>query len=455
MGIIIIAVKVPLAKIPFIKSRRVFMSIVDKGNKSDNSTEENFSRDDEEFNTEIALIRVDTFINQQNFLEAIEVLFELDKKKYVNDEIDLLREKIVSKGDFIEYVIKGYHLYKNRDYESSLEYFEKYLKENPKDKKAWELRAEIEEKLNKFEEAIHSYEKLEKITEDLRIYRKKASCFYRLGDVKETINCLDYIIEKDPLNKDAIEFKKSCLNQYRTTGMKEVSRKRKNSGESETWWEKNKKNIEISILSIFIILFAIYYFGKNIFLFNGLDSKDTAIKIKSIFSLKGNNKDNVINALIEKLKDKDPLVRATTVYVIGETGNKKALEALLPLLKDRDWSVRANTLDAIKKINAPVSVEPVIELVNNQNEYTDIRLKGLETLENIDNSRLSLLLPLLLEDKEKKIRIFASTCMARLSLKHYLSKLESRLQIETSPEVSSALAGAINKLKKKNKEEKI
>ena len=425
------------------------MDIVDKSNVSDNSMKENFSGDDEEFNTELTLIRVDTLINQQNFLEAIEVLFELDKKKYVKDEIDLLREKIVSKGDFVEYGIKGYHFYKNRDYENSLEYFEKYLKENSKDKKAWELRAEIEEKLNKFEEAIHSYEKLEKLSEDLRIYRKKASCFYRMGNVKESINCLDYIIKKEPGNKDAIEFKKSCLNQYRTKGIREVPRNSKNNEEAENWWNKNKKTIEISIATIFIILFAVYYFGKNIFLFNGLNSKDTGVKIESILSLRGNNEDNAINALIEKLKDEDPLVRATTVYVIGETGSRRALEALLPLLKDPDWSVRTNTVEALKKIKAPASIEPLIELVKNQNEYADIRLKGLETLEVIDNSSLSPLLPLLLEDKEKKIRIFTATCMARLSLKNHLAKLEARLAIETSPEVSSALALAINRLKKK------
>ncbi len=424
------------------------MSIVNKGNAD---SKENFpgAGEDEEFNTELALIRVDTLINQQNFLEAIEVLFELDKKKYVKDEIELLREKIADKGDFVEYAIKGHHFYKNRDYENSLEYFEKYLKENPKDKKAWELRAEIEEKLDKLEEAINSYEKLEKLTEDLRIYRKKASCFYRLGNVKESINCLDYIIEKDPGNKDAIEFKKSCLTQYRTKGIREVPKNTKNNEEIETWWKKNKKNIEISILAVFIILFAIYYFGKNIFIFKGLNSNDTGTKIKSILSLRGNNKDSAVNALIEKLKDKDPLVRATTVCIIGETGKESTLQSLLPLLRDPDWSVRSNTLDALKKIKSRASIEPVIELVKNQNEYTDIRLKGLETLEFIDNSRLSLLLPVLLEDKEKNIRIFTAKAMARLSLKNHLPKLEARLAIETNRDVSSALAMAINNLKKK------
>ncbi len=431
------------------------MSIVDKDNTTER--EENFpaSGEDEEFNTELALIRVDTLINQQNFLEAIEVLFELDKKKYVKDEIELLREKIAGKGDFVEYAIKGHYFYKNRDYNNSLEYFEKYLKENPKDKKAWELRAEIEEKLDKLEEAIISYEKLEKLTEDLKIYRKKASCFYRLGNVKESINCLDYIIEKDPGNKDAIEFKKSCLTQYRTKGIREVPKNKKNNEKTEMWWKKNKKNIEISILALFIIICVTYYFGKNIFLFGGLNSNDAGIKIKSILSLRGNNKDSVFNALIEKLKDNDPMVRATAVCVLGETGKESTLEAILPLMKDRDWSVRANTLEALKKIKSPASIEPIIELVKNRNEYADIRLKGLETLELIDNSRLSLLLPVLLEDKEKKIRIFTAKTMARLSLKNHLPKLEARLSIETNSDVSSALAMAINNLKKKNKEEKL
>ena len=429
------------------------MSIVDKGNIS--GEKESFSGEDEEFNTEIALVRVDTLINQQNFLEAIEVLFELDKKNYVKDEIEQLREKIAGKGDFVEYAIKGHYFYKSRDYENSLECFEKYLKENPKDKKAWELRAEIEEKLNKLEEAICSYENMEKLTDDLRIYRKKASCFYRAGNVKECIGCLDYIIGKDPGNNDAIEFKKSCLTQYRTKGIREVPRNTKNNEKSETWWEKNKKNIEISVVAIFIILFVVYYSGKHIFIFNGLNSKDTGVKIKSILSLRGNNDDDTLNALIEKLKDKDPVVRSTAVCIIGETGKERAWEALLPLLKDRDWSVRGNTLDALKRMKVLASIEPVIEVVKNQDEYTDIRLKGLETLEAIDNSRLSPLLPGLLEDKEAKMRIFAATCMGRLSLRNHLAKLEARLAVETSPEVSSALALSINRLKKKNKEEKI
>ncbi|MEQ8221754.1 MAG: HEAT repeat domain-containing protein [Candidatus Eremiobacterota bacterium] len=431
------------------------MGIVDKGKMSDQKEDFPVTGEEEEFNTEIALLRVDTLIKEQNFLEAIEALFELDKKKYVKEEIDLMRQRIADRGDFLEYGIKGHHFYKNRDYENSLEYFEKYLKENPKDKKAWELRAEIEEKLNKLEEAIRSYENLEKLTEDLRIYRKKASCFYRLGNVKESINCLDYIIKKDPGNKDAIEFKKSCLTQYRTKGIREVPKNTKNNEKSQIWWEKNKKNIEISILAVFIILFITYYLGKDILIFNGLNSKDMGIKIKSILSLRGNNKDDAINALLEQLKDKDPLVRSTAVCVIGESGKESVSAGLIPLLKDPDWSVRGNTLDALKKIKAPASLESVIELVKNQNEYTDIRLKGLETMETIDNSKLSPLLPELLQDKEKKIRIFAATCIGRLSLKNHLSKLEARLAVETNHDVSSALALAINRLKKKNKEEKI
>jgi len=56
------------------------MGIVDKGNRTEQKENFPISGEDEEFNTELALIRVDTLINQQNFLEAIEVLLNSIKR---------------------------------------------------------------------------------------------------------------------------------------------------------------------------------------------------------------------------------------------------------------------------------------------------------------------------------------------------------------------------------------
>ncbi|HPZ09976.1 MAG TPA: hypothetical protein PL110_17935, partial [Candidatus Eremiobacteraeota bacterium] len=163
---------------------------------SDNKKEnhESLLEEDKLFTGAIRLIKIDNLIKNCNFLEAVENLYSLDQDGLLKDESKALLTQIKNKGDYIEKGIQAMYFYKNKDYETALKYFETYLQYNPKDRKAWLLKAEIEEKYYLFEKAIESYEKLEKLTEDLTIYRKKAYCFLRLGQIQETIKCLDCII---------------------------------------------------------------------------------------------------------------------------------------------------------------------------------------------------------------------------------------------------------------------
>ncbi|OQA13164.1 MAG: HEAT repeat protein [bacterium ADurb.Bin363] len=420
---------------------------------SDNKKEnhESLLEEDKLFTGAIRLIKIDNLIKNCNFLEAVENLYSLDQDGLLKDESKALLTQIKNKGDYIEKGIQAMYFYKNKDYETALKYFETYLQYNPKDRKAWLLKAEIEEKYYLFEKAIESYEKLEKLTEDLTIYRKKAYCFLRLGQIQETIKCLDCIIEQQPDNKDAIEFKKYCFLQYRQSGFVDVKRDEKGRCILKSTLQKKLKIVEIILLSLIISGFLVYFLGKTSMALSGLKHEDSAVRIKSIIALRGNNREDVINKLIETLNDKNPSVRATTVRILGDSGSTKPVEYLLPLIKDKDWSVRKTTVEVLGQMKDSRATEPIIELIKNSEEQVSIRLKALHSLENIDSAKLSPLLPVLLADSQPKIRMYSARTIAKFSLKNHLSELKARLKMETDPEVSDVIVRAISKFKEKDK----
>ena len=409
---------------------------------------ENLSVEDKIFDAEVTLLKVESSIESKNYLRAIELLFEFEKEGVLKDQSERLLDKIKSKGEFIEDGLKGQIYYKARKYEESLEYLENYLKKNPEDQKGWEFKAQIHEKYNNYSDAIEAYDRLGELSTNLSLYQKKAYCFYKLGNVKETIACLDYIIKREPGNKDASEFKKSCLRDYRTDGLKtgHFSKKAIENAENK------KRNKIITILEVIFLLiiitgFSAYWLGKTGRALNGLNSDDMDSKVQSIVTLRGNSNVEVIDALVETLKDSNPGIRATAIRVLGETGNPEVVKHITPMLKDGDWSVRKIALGVLKDFKIANTAPEIAEVVKNEDEIDFVRIKALETLETVKSEDLSLLVPTLINDPCKKVRLYVIDYVERLSLKNHLPALEERFKKEMDPSISDAIAKAISKFK--------
>jgi len=385
-------------------------------------------------------------VESKNYLEALDSLFEFEKKGVLREESEKLLESIKNKGGFIEDGLRGQHYYKVKKYEEALEYLIRYLEGNPEDIRGWKMKAQIYERDGKYGEAIDCYENLEDLTSDLSVYQKKAYCFYKIGDIKETIHCLDYIIKRDPHNPNAIEFKKSCLRDYRTDGFKKEHFRKKSSDDHEMQ-KRNRfvKIVEVSFLIVVIAGFLIYWIGKTERAINGLNSEDSTVKVKSIVTLRGNNSEDVIDALIKTLKDSNPGIRATTVRILGETGDKSIAEHIIPLLQDPDWSVRKTTVEVLGNLKEPLAIHPMVKLIENHDELDFIRLKALGSIEGINPEEIKPLLTFLLEDRDTKIRIYAVQYIDRFALKNYLPALKESFKKEMKPEVTEAIAKAISK----------
>ena len=239
--------------------------------------------------------------------------------------------------------------------------------------------------------------------------------------------------------------------QYRQSGFVDVKRDEKGRCILKSTLQKKLKIVEIILLSLIISGFLVYFLGKTSMALSGLKHEDSAVRIKSIIALRGNNREDVINKLIETLNDKNPSVRATTVRILGDSGSTKPVEYLLPLIKDKDWSVRKTTVEVLGQMKDSRATEPIIELIKNSEEQVSIRLKALHSLENIDSAKLSPLLPVLLADSQPKIRMYSARTIAKFSLKNHLSELKARLKMETDPEVSDVIVRAISKFKEKDK----
>jgi HEAT repeat protein len=125
------------------------------------------------------------------------------------------------------------------------------------------------------------------------------------------------------------------------------------------------------------------------------------------------------------------------------------VEAIIPLLNDKDWSVRETSVKVLGQLKDPGAGDPLIEIIKNQNEQLTIRLGALDALLSIDEAKVSPLLPILLSDQQRKVRIYAAKTIAKLSLKNYIPLMEERLKVENNPKVSEAITSSIRQLNEK------
>ncbi len=112
------------------------------------------------------------YTNKQKHKEA----FESFKKAFENDttKIDYLFNTALS-------------AFFNKDYKTSIEYFGKYIKKNPKDATGYEYIGRSYHLLKDYKNALTYYDKALTLKEDATLYKLKADCLSKIGKTKEAL----------------------------------------------------------------------------------------------------------------------------------------------------------------------------------------------------------------------------------------------------------------------------
>lgn len=107
------------------------------------------------------------------------------------------------------YLKLGNFEYENKNYEKAIEYYDKIIKIDIGNVKAWHGKGVALRNLGRCDEAISCYDKAIEIDpEDANAWNNKGSALYNQGRYDEAISCYDRALEINPEHKLAKENKK-------------------------------------------------------------------------------------------------------------------------------------------------------------------------------------------------------------------------------------------------------
>ncbi len=139
-------------------------------------------------------------------------------------------------------------------------------------------------------------------------------------------------------------------------------------------------------------------------------------------------------ALIQALKDEDATVKAHAVYALGQIGSPDVLEFLVEVLQEEGF--RKVALEAIASIVTPppkvgfiktiyipairdterekLLVEPLIKVLNNEDESTEMRAIAAEVLGKLDDKRAIEALTQAKNDEKRHIRLVSKRLLKEI-----------------------------------------
>jgi HEAT repeat protein len=162
--------------------------------------------------------------------------------------------------------------------------------------------------------------------------------------------------------------------------------------------------------------------------------KNSKIRDEAIYALSRikNKAPNAAELLILALKDKNPYVREGAARALGtceayngedhfivvtcldkrkeqEPAFRKvrylrAIEPLIDTLKDKDLEVRKSAMRSLGEIGDAEAIEPLRSILNDENEFEEIRLTAIETLKKLKYLFPREFLLAMLKDKHKGVR---------------------------------------------------
>ena len=132
-----------------------------------------------------------------------------------------------------------------------------------------------------------------------------------------------------------------------------------------------------------------------------------------------------VEKLIEQLKEDDHIVRSSAADALGEIGDERAIEPLIELLKDEN--VRGTAAWALGEIGGERVVEPLIEA-----------LKEIEYISVIDDS----------------VRLIITQCLGKIDDERVIEPLIGLLKDKNEDkEVRNSAISALDEIKRKNSKE--
>lgn len=120
------------------------------------------------------------------------------------------------------------------------------------------------------------------------------------------------------------------------------------------------------------------------------------------------NETQVVDSLIQALKDKEGNVRSSAAYALGVIKDLRAAEPLIQALNDEDASVRRNVAEALGKTRDISAVTPLIQAFKDKDE--SVRRRAAEALGVIGKPAVESLI-LAREDKDRNVQILAAQAL--------------------------------------------
>lgn len=101
-----------------------------------------------------------------------------------------------------------------------------------------------------------------------------------------------------------------------------------------------------------------------------LRSSETETRRDALHKLRASESENASRIATAGLTDKSEIVRATAPFSVLELPNDEAAEGLLPQLKDKSEYVRRETAYALGKTHSTRAMQPLIEILQKDKQYS-------------------------------------------------------------------------------------
>jgi len=415
------------------------------------------------------------------YIDAAELFFLLEQQGFdipgLQDELGNLRSKRgVMEG------LQGRAYLQGGDFQKAIIAFRNAIKQNPRDKAAWRMMGEAQERNKDYKEALKSYGKSVETGEDeVELLLPQANCMFHLKSYRKAKVCLDKLLEINPNHIHARKMRIECNDAIERGESRDaddeedtpISIARRKKAQKE-------KSLKISIILISILFLTIYWSTANWRLNRGLNSADPVTVNASIFKLAEKGNTDGVTKMIELLETStDERIRASAARALGQLNIKDAEKALITALEDKDWIVRCCAAESLGILKSKDAVEPLSELLK-RDLYYGVRVKVVDALGNIRGAlavnnlleaindddpsvRIAVIKQLkivtdpsvvvthfcsLLKDENKMVRKEVAIALGEIGSKSSMKPLQEALQVEgEDPEVKQALSEALSKLK--------
>lgn len=155
-----------------------------------------------------------------------------------------------------------------------------------------------------------------------------------------------------------------------------------------------------------------------------------------------------VESLIQDLKDDDNNVRSHAIYSLGQIGDEKAVEPLIQVMDDENEriDVRNHAICVLGEIGDRRAVEPLIQVLKNKEEETSVRMGATRALAEIGDRRALEPLIQAMNDKDESVRNHAEYALIQFGETAVESLIQVMNDENETIEVRSHAAEALSRI---------